>query len=93
MATKLKININHRNGIGLLGNYPIVTTLSDPNGKLGNYVVTLGNGVLSVTPAVLTVNPSPTARQYGLPNPPFVGTLSGFETRTRLRLRFHLQPP
>src|SRR5258708_7829021 len=33
----------------LVGNYPIVPTLSDPNSRLGNYTVTLQNGTLTVT--------------------------------------------
>ncbi|HEX4605904.1 MAG TPA: MBG domain-containing protein, partial [Candidatus Angelobacter sp.] len=32
------------------GTYPIVPTLLDPSGKLGNYAVTVTNGTLTVTP-------------------------------------------
>lgn len=38
-----------------VGNYPVAVTLSDPGGKLGNYVVTTNNGTLTVTNALLTV--------------------------------------
>ena len=39
----------------VVGSYPIVPALSDPNGKLANYTVTSTNGTLSVTPMVPTV--------------------------------------
>jgi hypothetical protein len=32
------------------GTYPIIPTLLDPTGKLGNYTVTITNGTLTVTP-------------------------------------------
>ena len=31
------------------GTYPIIPTLLDPTGKLGNYTVTITNGTLTVT--------------------------------------------
>src|SRR4051812_43780358 len=39
----------------VVGSYPIVPALADPNGKLANYTVTSANGTLSVTPLVPTV--------------------------------------
>jgi len=45
-----------------VGGYPIVPVLNDPNGRLGNYVVTAHNGVLTVVdttpPAIAGVKPS-----------------------------------
>jgi hypothetical protein len=39
-----------------VGTYPIDATLNDPDGRLGNYSVTIQPGVLTITPAVPTVN-------------------------------------
>jgi hypothetical protein len=39
----------------LAGTYPIVPTLMDPDGKLGNYTVILINSTLTITPATLAV--------------------------------------
>ena len=57
--------------------YAITPTLNDPDGRLGNYAVATAGGVLSVTPAVLTVAIANAAREYGVANPQFAGTLSG----------------
>ena len=57
--------------------YAITPTLNDRDGRLGNYAVSTTGGVLSVTPAVLTVTIANAAREYGVANPPFAGTLSG----------------
>jgi 6-phosphogluconolactonase (cycloisomerase 2 family) len=62
-----------------IGNYPITAVLSDPNNKLGNYAVTLNNGVLVVSPAPLTVNVDSASRVYGDPNPTFTGTITGIK--------------
>jgi 6-phosphogluconolactonase (cycloisomerase 2 family) len=62
-----------------IGNYPITAVLSDPNNKLGNYAVTINNGVLVVNPAPLTVNVDSTSRVYGDPNPVFTGTITGIK--------------
>jgi hypothetical protein len=60
-----------------VGAYPIVPTLSDPGGILGNYFVVIQNGILSVTPAPLSISINPATRLYGDPNPVFTGTISG----------------
>ena len=39
----------------LVGTYPIIPALLDPDGKLSNYSVSVVNGTLSITPATLTV--------------------------------------
>ncbi len=60
-----------------VGTYSIVPTLVDPNNLLGNYVVTINNGTLTVTQAVLIVTANNAARLYGDPNPLFTGTIVG----------------
>ncbi len=62
------------NGVGV---YPIVVTLVDPNGLLGNYTVTKTDGTLTVNPASLTVTANDASRIYGESNPPFDGTVTG----------------
>jgi putative lipoic acid-binding regulatory protein len=61
----------------LVGNYDIVPALSDPNSKLSNYIVASTNGVLSITPAALSVTAGSTSRIYGSANPAFTGNLLG----------------
>jgi len=58
-----------------VGTYPIVPTVSGP--ALGNYTLTKTNGVLTVTPATLTVTANNATRSYGAPNPIFSGTTAG----------------
>ncbi|HJQ67287.1 MAG TPA: kelch repeat-containing protein, partial [Gemmatimonadales bacterium] len=60
-----------------VGGYPIVPTLVDPGGKLGNYTVTINNGTLTVDAAALSVTGADASRTYGDANPVFSGTLSG----------------
>src|SRR5882724_984966 len=62
-----------------VGTYAIIPTLTDPNNKLGNYSVTLNNGVLTVSPAPLSVTAADASRLYGDPNPAFSGTLTGIK--------------
>ena len=58
-----------------VGTYPIVPTVS--GAAAGNYTVTTRNGVLSVTPATLTVTANNATRGYGVANPVFTGTTTG----------------
>ncbi len=60
------------------GEYAITAVLSDPDGKLSNYNVSY-TGVLTVTPAVLTVTANNVSRDYGTPNPTFNVSYSGFK--------------
>ncbi len=49
--------------------------------NLGNYVFVQAPGnasAFSITPAMLTYLADPVSREYGLPNPPLAGTLTGF---------------
>jgi 6-phosphogluconolactonase (cycloisomerase 2 family) len=60
------------------GTYPIVPAVSDGGtGLLNNYTVTLVNGTLTVTQAVLTVNVDSASMIYGDPLPAFTGTING----------------
>ncbi len=62
-----------------VGSYAITPTLSDPDGRLGNYAVALISGTLTIAQAPLTVTANDAARPYGAANPPFTGTLSGLK--------------
>jgi uncharacterized repeat protein (TIGR01451 family) len=62
-----------------VGTYPIVPTLVDPTGRAGNYIVSLNNGTLTITPAPLTVQAANASRLYGDPNPVFTGTITGIK--------------
>ena len=62
-----------------VGTYPIIPSLLDPTAKLGNYSVTIVNGVLTINPATLTVTITNATRVYGNSNPTFNGTISGLK--------------
>jgi len=57
--------------------YDIVASLSDPNGKLGNYNVVYHVGHLTVTPAPLTVTAADQSKVYGTTFTAFTGTIVG----------------
>ncbi|HEX3586999.1 MAG TPA: MBG domain-containing protein, partial [Candidatus Angelobacter sp.] len=71
-----------------VGNYAIIPTLTDPNNQLSNYSVTLNNGVLTVTPAPLSVVAADASRLYGDPNPAFSGTLTGIKNSDNITASF-----
>jgi hypothetical protein len=71
-----------------VGTYAIVPALSDPTNKLGNYSVTINNGVLTVTPAPLTAAATDASRLYGDPNPAFTGTLTGLKNGDNITATF-----
>jgi gliding motility-associated-like protein len=58
----------------VVGAYPIVLT----NGSAINYQITLQNGTLTVTPAILTVKAADKSRTYGTNNPLLTVTYTGF---------------
>ncbi len=62
-----------------VGNYSIVPSLIDPNGKLGNYVISSSNGSLTITAAALSVTANDASRPYGVANPAFTGTIVGLK--------------
>ncbi len=62
-----------------VGSYAITPTLVDPNGRLENYLVSITNGTLTVTPAPLAVTVDHASRPYGAANPAFSGTITGIQ--------------
>jgi sugar lactone lactonase YvrE len=67
-----------------VGTYPITATLTPVgSANLNNYAVTYNVGTLTIAPAGsggsggLVVTPANATRQYGTPNPPFNGTITG----------------
>ena len=58
-----------------LGTYAIVPSVSGP---VGNYNITTNQGILTVTPAPLTIQADNKSRAYGATNPPFTFTGTGF---------------
>ena len=63
-----------------IGTYPIIPSPSDNGtGALANYVVTLNNGSLTVSPAPLTVTADNATRAFGAQNPTFTGTIVGIK--------------
>src|SRR6185437_2319481 len=60
-----------------VGTYAIVPSLNDPTNRLGNYVVTSGNGTLTITKAPLSVTAADKTKVYGDANPSLTGILTG----------------
>jgi sugar lactone lactonase YvrE len=58
-----------------VGTYPITATVAGVN--IGNYIVTVVPGILTVTPIPLTVTVANAARPYGTANPVFSSTITG----------------
>ncbi len=52
-----------------VGPYPIIPTVIDPDGRLGNYTITVNNGTLSVTARPLNVAANPQTKVYGDTDP------------------------
>jgi hypothetical protein len=61
-----------------VGAYAIVPTLSDPDGRLANYSITLTNGQLTIDPAPLSAMLPDPSRFYGQTNPVFPIIYEGF---------------
>ncbi len=61
-----------------VGTYSIVPTLIDPAGKLTNYNVTINNGILTVSPAALTITAANASKPYGAAVPALTASYSGF---------------
>ncbi|MGH7489101.1 MAG: MBG domain-containing protein, partial [bacterium] len=62
-----------------VGAYAVSPFLSDLNGRLGNYSVTLKNGTLTIVAAPLTIVGKTFARIYGNVNPILSGTIIGIK--------------
>jgi lipopolysaccharide export system protein LptA len=68
------------NAASAVGTYPIVPALSDAGNKLGNYIVTISNGTLTVTAASLTITPAGNkSKVLGSTFTAFTGTVSGLQ--------------
>ena len=61
-----------------VGTYPIAPTLSDPTNKLGNYDVTINDGTLTITEALLTITADNKTKLLNAANPTFTASFSGF---------------
>ncbi len=61
-----------------VGPYSIVPLINDPGSQQANYAVSVSDGTLTVTQAVLTVSANPQSRLFGTTNPPLTVTYSGF---------------
>ena len=72
-----------------VGQYAIVPTLYDPDGKLSNYSVTLNNAALTVSPASLTVTADNKNRAYGASNPAFTGIVNGVQNGDNITAAFN----
>jgi hypothetical protein len=62
-----------------VGSFSILSALNDPDSKLSSYSVVTNNGVLTVTPAALTVTIDNQSRTYGGANPALTGGLTGLQ--------------
>jgi MBG domain-containing protein len=71
-----------------VGSYLITATLNDPDGKLGNYVVVINNGTLTVSPAPLSIVADDLSRAAGQPNPAFTGTVTGVKNGDAITATF-----
>jgi VCBS repeat-containing protein len=60
-----------------VASYDIEPALLDPNGKLGNYAVTMNNGTLTIHPAVANVAANAQGKTYGQTNPTLDALVTG----------------
>ncbi len=67
-----------------VGPAAIVASAVDPLGKIGNYAVTLNNGVLTINPAPLTVTAGNVSRLYGDANPALPTTIIGLKNNDNI---------
>jgi 6-phosphogluconolactonase (cycloisomerase 2 family) len=71
-----------------VGSYAIVPVVTDPNNVLGNYILAIVNGTLTITQAPLTAAAVSTSRVYGDPNPAFTGVLTGLKNGDNITATF-----
>ncbi len=69
-----------------VGSYAIVPIAA--GAMLTNYSVVASNGVLTVTPAALSVTANSVARVYGTTNPPFTGTIVGIQNNEAISANY-----
>ena len=61
-----------------VGTYAITASLTDPNGRLRNYDVTIANATLSVTKALLSITANDASKQYSDVVPALTAAFGGF---------------
>ena len=61
-----------------VGNYNVVASLNDPNNRLSNYTITRTPGVLTITPAPLSITANDATKAYGAALPQFSARYAGF---------------
>lgn len=72
-----------------VGDYEIVATLNDPDHHLGNYLVTVNSGTLSIAPAPLSIVADDLTRGQNQPNPAsFTGTVTGVKNGEAITANF-----
>jgi hypothetical protein len=72
-----------------VGDYQIVATLNDPDHHLGNYLVTVNTGTLSIAPAPLSIVADDLTRGQNQPNPAsFTGTVTGVKNGEAITASF-----
>jgi hypothetical protein len=70
--------------VSLVGTYAITCSgLTSPN-----YTIKFAPGVLTITPAPLTVTAANAQRVYGAPNPAFTGTITGIQNGDNITARY-----
>ncbi|MEP7137144.1 MAG: MBG domain-containing protein, partial [Chloroflexota bacterium] len=62
-----------------IGGYPIVSTISDPGGMLGNYNLVAPDGTLTVTQRDLTITSNSQSKLYGENFTAFTGSVVGLQ--------------
>ena len=71
------------------GTYPITPAVSDNGtGALAKYTLVVNNGVLTISPAPLTIAAANASRLYGDPNPSFTGTITGLKNGDNIGATF-----
>ena len=71
-----------------IGTYPITPSVSDPNGRLVNYSLSMFSGTLTVQPAPLQVTATNKTRAYGTPNPILDGTITGIRNGDNIQAQY-----
>jgi YD repeat-containing protein len=60
------------------GSYPINGALIDPNHRLANYDVTITPAAITIAPSPLSITANPASKQYSDPIPALTATFTGF---------------
>jgi hypothetical protein len=63
-----------------VGDYPISALVTDPDGRIGNYDLSVSSGTLTVEQAPLVIAAADMTRGFRSPNPALTGTITGLVT-------------